>query len=115
MKTESVTLEIPRGEGKDAFRHSYQKEVAETPEDVMSIAASGRNENEASAYLVRAFNYGNDLILRQKQRQQASKAAEGPEKQIAKAVETLVTTAGFDRETARQIVVKQREAAGLPV
>lgn len=120
LKPVEVTLEIGTGkdaEGKEkpAHKHVYTKMEAENVEDVRTIAADGRNDEEAQAYIVKAFNYGHDLILRQKQRQIGTKQAEGPEKQIAKAVDMLVNTAGFTAEAARAVIIAQRQAAGLPV
>src|SRR5690606_1521756 len=108
MKTEKVELSIPV-EGKEPFKHSYEKQVAEVVADIKAIAqarATGETDEEraqsAAAYMVRAFNYGHDLILRQQERQKATRAAQGPEKQIAKAVEMMVAQ-GFDREQARAL------------
>lgn len=120
MKQETVELAIPV-EGKEPFKHSYAKEVAESVADIKAIAvgrAKGETDDEkqrdAASYMVRAFNYGHDLILRQSERQKASRAAQGPEKQIAKAVDMLVGQ-GFDKDQARALIVAQRQAAGLPV
>lgn len=121
MKIEKVELKI-EVEGKEQpFIHTYEKQVAEAVAEIRTIAggrAKGETDEEkakdAAAYTVRAFNYGHDLILRQSERQKASRAAQGPEKQIAKAVDLLVQQ-GFTAELARDLIVKQRQAAGLPV
>lgn len=127
VKKETVELAIPV-EGKDAegnakapFKHSYVKDVAENNGDIRAIAqarAKGETDEEktadAAAYIVRAFNYGHDLIVRQAERQKASRMSQGPEKQIAKGVDFLVTQ-GFTAEAARELIVAQRQAAGLPV
>ena len=120
MNTEAVKLSIPV-EGKEAFEHNYSKEVAESVADIKGIAlgrAKGETDEDkqkdAASYMVRAFNYGHDLILRQSERQKASRAAEGPEKQIKKGVDFLVTQ-GFDAAQARTLIIEQRKTAGLPV
>jgi hypothetical protein len=127
VKREQVDLLIPV-EGKDAegkarepYKHSYQKDVAENNVDIRAIAAARakgdtdeEKQNDAAAYIVRAFNYGHDLIVRQAERQKASRASQGPEKQINKGVEFLVTQ-GFTAEAARELIIAQRTAAGLPV
>ena len=119
MEIKKVTLKIPAGkdaEGKDReVNHDYAVNMAENAADVATICAEGRNEVEAAEYLVKAFNYGHDLIVRQRERQIGSKKAEGPEKQIAKAVDNLVAVTGMTPEDARNLIVSQRQAKGLPV
>lgn len=127
MKKELVELSIPlegkdaEGKAKEPYKHSYSKDVAENNADIRLIAqgrAKGETDEEkqadAAAYIVRAFNYGHDLIVRQAERQKASRASQGPEKQITKGVDFLVTQ-GFTAEAARELIIAQRTAAGLPV
>lgn len=61
------------------------------------------------------FNYGFDLDVRSKVRAKLMGTLEGPEKAIKKAIDSLVANAGFTEEMAREIVIKQRTAAGLAV
>jgi rhodanese-related sulfurtransferase len=118
MEVKEVKLEIPAGKDADGKEkkviHPYSVNMANTKEDVAVICAEGRNETEAAEYLVKAFNYGHDLIVRQRERQIGSKKAEGPEKQIQKGVDFLLTQ-GMTADAARAFIVAQRQAAGLPV
>lgn len=121
MKQETVELSIPVEGKEQPYKHSYTKDVAENVADIKAIAVSRakgdtdeEKQKDAAAYMVKAFNYGHDLILRQGERQKASRAAQGPEKQIAKAVELLVQQ-GFTAEQARGLIIAQRQSAGLPV
>ena len=120
MEQVQVTIEIPL-EGKPAYKHSYTKSVAQNVADVQAIAraaVTGKPEDEqkqaASDYLVKAFNYGNDLLVRAAERSKASRASQGPEKDIAKAVAMLVAN-GFTEAAAKQLILAQRETANLPV
>lgn len=121
MEKVAVTLEIPTGEGKPAYKHTYEKQKATTVGDCQTISreqAEGDTDDEkkksAAEYLVKAFNYGHDLLLRANERAKANRAAQGPEKEIAKAVEMLAAS-GFDKDEARKLIIAQREAKGLPV
>lgn len=120
MQNVAVTIEIPL-DGKAPYKHSYTKAVAENVADVQAIsraAVTGKPEAEqkqaASDYLVKAFNYGNDLLVRAAERSKASRASQGPEKDIAKAVAMLVAS-GFDEAAAKDLIIAQRTAKGLPV
>lgn len=125
MQTEQVTLDIPV-EGKAPYKHTYDKEVAESGADIQAISTKVANEKakpdatdeekEAArkAYTLKAFNYGHDLLTRQTQRGIGQKLAQGPEKAIAKAVANLVEQ-GMPEEQARELVIATRIAAGKPV
>jgi len=115
MEKVIVKLELPI-EGKPAFIWEYSKDKAESIEDAKVIAkAMASGDETPSDYLVKAFNYGHDLLLRAAERSKANKASQGPEKEIAKAIKMMVETVGFTEEAAREIVINQRKAAGKPV
>lgn len=115
MENLIVKLELPI-EGKPAFVWEYAKQKAESIEDTKVISkAMASGDETPSDYLVKAFNYGHDLLLRASERSKANKASQGPEKEIAKAIKMMVETVGFTEEAAREIVINQRKAAGKPV
>jgi hypothetical protein len=115
MEKVIVKLELPI-EGKPAFVWEYSKDKAESIEDTKAISkAMASGEETPADYLVKAFNYGHDLLLRASERSKANKASQGPEKEIAKAIKMMVETVGFTEEAAREIVINQRKAAGKPV
>lgn len=60
------------------------------------------------------FNYGFDLGVRSNERNKLLSSLEGPEKAIERGVKGLVA-AGIPEAIARNIVVEQRKAQGLPV
>ena len=120
MKNVDVTIEVPV-DGKANHKHSYVKAVAESVADVQALSkaqVAGKPEDEqkaaAAEYLVKAWNYGNDLLLRAAERSKASRAAQGPEKDIAKAVAMMVAN-GFTEAAAKELILSQRAAANLPV
>lgn len=120
MQQVAVTIEIPL-DGKAPYKHSYTKAVAESVTDVQAISrqmAKGDDDEarkkSASEYLVKAFNYGNDLLVRAAERSKASRASQGPEKDIAKAVAMMVAN-GFTEAAAKELILSQRAAANLPV
>jgi hypothetical protein len=115
-----VTLDIPV-DGKAAYKHSYEKQVAESTDDCKAISRAAvldKPEDErveaAKAYLVKAFNYGNDLLLRGAERAKGTRAAQGPAKEIANAIKALVDS-GYTAEVAREMVITQRTLVGKPV
>lgn len=61
------------------------------------------------------YNYGRDLDVRAKVRQQLMSELEGPEKSIKKAVDSLVANTGMAEADARTFVLAQRTKAGLAV
>jgi hypothetical protein len=120
MQTTKVKLEIPV-DGKAAYEHNYEKLVAETVDDARTISKGvvvGLPADEqaaaAAAYLVKAFNYGHDLLVRGVERAKGNRAAQGPAKEIQKGVDALVAS-GFGPDEARAMILAQREAKGLPV
>lgn len=60
------------------------------------------------------FNYGFDLGVRSNERNALLATLEGPEKAIERGVKGLVA-AGIPEAKAREIVIEQRKAQGLPV
>jgi hypothetical protein len=117
MKQIQVTIEIPAGEGKPAYKHTYTKDKAETTADVQAIAKSSADADKKETpgdYLVKAFNYGHDLLLRAAERSKGSKLVQGPDKEIAKAVAMLVAN-GFPEAAARELIINQRKATDKPV
>lgn len=120
MQNVAVKLEIPV-DGKTPFEHNYVKQVAETTDDVKAIARAiaatlpaDEQKDAAAAYLVKAFNYGHDLLVRGVERAKGNRAAQGPAKEIQKGVDALVAS-GFSADEARTMILAQREAKGLPV
>jgi hypothetical protein len=120
MEKVAVTLEIPV-DGKAAYQHSYEKQVAESIDDAKAISKgvalalpADEQADAAKAYLVKAFNYGHDLLVRGVERAKGNRAAQGPAKEIQKGVDNLVAN-GFDAAEARAMIIAQREAKGLPV
>ena len=120
METVEVVLEIPV-DGKAPFKHAYEKQVAESIEDckaiskaVASVLPADEQADAAKAYLVKAFNYGNDLLVRGVERAKGTRAAQGPAKEIANSIKALVDS-GFTAEAARELVINQRIAVGKPV
>ena len=115
MENLIVKLELPI-EGKPAFVWEYAKQKAESIDDAKTIAKAMASGDETPAdYLVKAFDYGHDLLLRASERSKANKASQGPEKEIAKAIKTLVEAAGYTEEAARELVINQRKATGKAV
>ncbi|RPH73991.1 hypothetical protein EHM76_04465 [bacterium] len=117
MKQISVTLDIPAGEGKPDYKHTYTKDKAETTADVQAISktcADAEKKETPGDYLVKAFNYGHDLLLRAAERSKGSKLVQGPDKEIAKAVAMLVAN-GFGEAQAREMIIAQRKLTDKPV
>ena len=120
MQNVAVKLEIPV-DGKTPFEHNYVKQVADTVDDCKAISRAvaaalpvDEQKDAAAAYLVKAFNYGNDLLVRGVERAKGNRAAQGPAKEIQKGVDALVAS-GYDAADARAMILAQREAKGLPV
>jgi hypothetical protein len=61
------------------------------------------------------FNYGFDLDIRASERAILMGELEGPEKAIAKVVKALVDGGLFNETEAKDYVITQRKAKGLPV
>jgi hypothetical protein len=117
MKQLTVTLDIPAGEGKPDYKHTYTKDKAESTADVQAISkqmADPEKKETPGDYLVKAFNYGHDLLLRASERSKGSKLVQGPDKEIAKAVAMLVAN-GFTEAAARELIINQRKATDKPV
>lgn len=120
MVTQKVELEIPV-DGKAAYKHSYEKLVAESVTDCATISKSvvshlpaDEQAEAAKAYHFKAFNYGHDLLLRGAERAKGTRAAQGPAKEIAAGIKVLVDN-GMAPEAAREFIINQRTAAGKPV
>lgn len=120
MQTVDVKLDIPV-DGKAPYEHRYAKQVADLVEDckvisrgVVANMPADEQAEAAKAYLVKAFNYGHDLLVRGVERAKGNRAAQGPAKEIQNGVDNLVKN-GFDAVEARAIIIAQREAKGLPV
>lgn len=120
MEKVEVVLEIPV-DGKAAYKHAYTKDVAESTDDCKAISRAtvehlpaDERVEAAKAYLVKAFNYGNDLLVRGVERAKGTRAAQGPAKEIANSIKALVDS-GFTAEAARELVINQRIAVGKPV
>lgn len=117
MINETVTIGVPQGEGKPEFPWSYDRQKAETAADVQAICRTiteGNEKVKPGDYLIKAFNYGHDLLVRASERSKASKAAQGPEKEIEKTVKMMVAS-GFSEEAARKMVIEQRKLTDKPV
>lgn len=120
MEKVQVVLDIPV-DGKAPFKHAYEKSVATSTDDckVISKAAvtslpADEQAEAAKAYLVKAFNYGHDLLVRGVERAKGTRAAQGPAKEIANAIKALVDS-GYTAEQAREMVITQRTLVGKPV
>ena len=120
MEKVTVTLKIPV-DGKADFLHVYDKQEAGSVDDCKAISRTvvlDKPEDErveaAKAYMVKAFNYGHDLLVRGVERAKGTRAAQGPAKEIANSIKALVDS-GFTAEAARELVINQRLAVGKPV
>lgn len=120
MQKIEVVLDIPV-DGKAAYKHAYEKQVAESVDDAKAISKgvvldkpADEQAEAAKAYLVKAFNYGHDLLVRGVERAKGTRAAQGPAKEIANAIKALVDS-GYTVETAREMVITQRTLVGKPV
>lgn len=111
-----------------AAEKKYQKFTAVTPKGMAALCGGKfapatakpegedtRTEAETAPGACDYFNYGFDLDARAQVRTKLMSELEGPEKSIAKAVKALVENAGFSEAAAREVVILQRKAQGLPV
>ncbi len=87
MKTEqsSVTLKVGTAPDEKEFTRAYTKVTYETAADVVEAM---QNPDGLKA-IIGALNYGLDLKLRAKVRQQLDSESAGPEKALEKMIKTL--------------------------
>jgi hypothetical protein len=106
-----VTLVVGEGDAKKEFTREYQKTVFETASDVISALQVPEKVED----LIGALNYGFDLKVRAKIRQQLEKETAGPDRAIEKAIKSLMdarAAAGkpITRERAEQLYKIMQES-----
>lgn len=113
---DKVTVAV-KGKDEPAAR-DYVRLTAVTIEGALALVdgrmtkvAEGENKGNG---VLDYFNYGYDLGVRSNERNKLLASLEGPEKAIERGVKGLVA-AGIPEAKAREIVIEQRQAAGLPV
>jgi hypothetical protein len=113
---DSVKVE-QKGKDEPATR-GYVRLTAATIEGALALCSGRMNKvaegDDKGNGVLDYFNYGYDLGVRSNERNKLLASLEGPEKAIERGVKGLVA-AGIPEAKAREIVIEQRKAQGLPV
>jgi hypothetical protein len=99
--------------GKGMAIYCHGKIVPQTPKP--DSGDDTRTPEEKKIGACDLFNYSVDLGERARVRAQVETALEGPEKAIAKTVESLVENAGMEKAEAYAFVIAQRKKTGQSV